>query len=59
MIVNTNKIKEKKFSKGVPEKKATIMWKLMEKAVGKWEIGTTDNIVESFSFLSNQYNSYF
>ena len=57
MIVNTNKIKEKKFSKGVPEKKATIMWKLMEKAVGKWEIGTTDNIVESFSFLSNQYNA--
>ena len=57
MVVNTNKIREKKFSKGIPEKKAKIMLELTEKAVGKWEIGTTNNIVESFSFQTNQYNA--
>ena len=58
MVVNTKQIKEKRFSKGVPDFASKKMYPLIEKAIDDWQIGITDKVDNKvFSFHSNQYNA--
>ena len=56
MVVNTKQIKEKSFTKGIPDFATNKIYPIIEDAIEKWEIGITNN-VERFGFHSNQYNA--
>jgi len=56
MVINTKQIKEKRFTKGVPDFATNKIYPIIENAIKKWEIGITNN-VQRFGFHSNQYNA--
>jgi hypothetical protein len=61
MVVNTKQIREKTFSKGIPDFVVKKALPIIEKTIEKWEIGITDNVQNPrlFSYESSQYNAIY
>ena len=59
MVINTKQVRERTFSKGVPNFVVKKAMPVIENAVEKWEIGITDNVKSTrlFSYQSSQYNA--
>ena len=53
MVINTKQVRERTFSKGVPNFVVKKAMPVIENAVEKWEIGITDNVKSTRLFMFN------